>query len=702
MILNIITFVTCLLMLILFRKLDKSNTKMAKLRRYSARVFDNFKKVAETEYRKFKDATIEMDILIKKSNSLAKNLTASLKEIETRLEGLNVEKTNLKKVEEDIRVISHAAREVNKQIEFIAVAKEDFSDISGKITGMEENIEELRRENIAIVQDFNSKVRERSRELTQEMEQRVAGTGDIILENVKKKIDAVVKSVEGAATLDSQIETLKGTLQDLENSVFEDIRVKAEEMREDLDQSAEQLYGKLSGVEKNIDDSKEKLIKTFENEVGRIRTEVDNLSIHAISKKDEIVQAARKEAEETRARIEEFDEKFNKMENSLVATADEKMRAIDAVYASIEQKNSALTEKLEACEQELIESISVHMNRVKQDFSNMEEKLAGIKEGVMNYEEQIQVFARTDQMMQEVNDSIEKYQGMLEVSKQEARNLEKYFEDLEHLKDMRKAVDREIRSFQGKKDRLAEVENDIRGLLELSDIMMKKTDMLRENSAKVDIVNSRIDALAETYTDLDSRINELMGYDESISRNLDSISRTDLIVKSMDGKVKTVQNIVERADKRVEKISQHLQKVEEETLILKTRDSEIQDVRDKFNELDGLSALIEKRIEQIYAMFQKLETLRKEVDETDYRLQEMYSETDKKMKQFVDFIQAVDRGNPISRQVNSEAPLAKNMNKNIIKTVRELSDKGWGPDEISKKLMIDENSVRLIINTTSM
>ena len=71
MIVNIITCVVCLVMLILFRKLDRTNMKMAKLRRYSSRLFDEFKKLAETENRRFSDATIEMDILIKKSNALA-------------------------------------------------------------------------------------------------------------------------------------------------------------------------------------------------------------------------------------------------------------------------------------------------------------------------------------------------------------------------------------------------------------------------------------------------------------------------------------------------------------------------------------------------------------------------------------------------------------------------------------------------------
>ncbi len=113
---------------------------------------------------------------------------------------------------------------------------------------------------------------------------------------------------------------------------------------------------------------------------------------------------------------------------------------------------------------------------------------------------------------------------------------------------------------------------------------------------------------------------------------------------------------------------------------------------------------MEERIKQIHAMFQKVDSIRKEIDSTDDRLQQMYHETDLKMKEFSDFIQAVDNNNPILKQVRGDFnnQPGKNLNETIVKTVRELSNKGWNPESISKKLMIDENSVRFIINTTAL
>jgi len=684
MILNIVTFAACLSMVILFRRLDKSNMKMTKLRRYSNKMFDDFTRLAETEKRKFRDATIEMDILIKKSNALTTNLGNSLQEIESRLQGLDVEKSNLKKVEEDIKVISHAARDVNKQIEFIAVARDDFSDMTDKISHMRENVTAIRSESSNLIHGFNNKLRERSRELTDEFASHINQSKAAFNEKV------------------DQIDNLKGTLADLENTVFSDIKIKSDEMkssmgdavadfdnlREDLfdklDSEVERIYGKLRNVETNVDESKENLIGTFQGEVDRIRTELDNLSIHAIAKKDEIVQATRKESEEIRKKIDDFQEKFIEHENRFINTAESKMDHLDSEYQSIDLKFSNLSDK------------------IRNEFSVTEQRLHDIKAEILNYEERNEIFSRTDRMMEKVDSSIEHYTSLIEKTDRESAELEKFIEEVDDIKELRKAVNSEIRSYQARKDKLEDVESHIRGLLEASDLAINRSDILHENISKIDSVNNRINGLSESYSDLESRIEELREYEDIISKNLESANRSEVVIKSVDTKLKSFQKIVDRSDKRVDKINQHLQDVEEKTLILKTRKSEIQDLKDKFDEIDGLSDVMEKRVDQIYAMFKKVETLRDEIDDTDSRLQVMYSRTDEKMREFSDFIQAVDTNNPILKQVKNDIPPGKNINENIIKTVRDLSDRGWAPDDIASKMLIDENSVRFIINTTSI
>ncbi len=724
MIINIITCVVCLAMLILFRKLDRTNIKMAKLRRYSSRLFDEFKNLAETENRRFNDATIEMDIMIKKSNALAKIINSSVKEIEAKLQGLDIEKTNLKKVEDDIRVISQSARDVNKQIEFIAGAKEGFNEMSLNMNYLKESIKSLKGESAEILQNFSARLKERSRELTAEftdqitklresienkedicvnnsrqklvdltetferalsdMDQRVTDTGEILLQNFKVRIDGIAKSVEGASNLHNQIEMLKINLNDLEGKVFSDIKERSSVVESEIQNSINALYNKVSTVESNMNESKSKLIKSFESEVDKVRSELDNLSIHAITKRDEIVQASRREAEEVKKVINNFEERFMEFETRIINTSDVKNSEI--------KRNS----------DQFLDAISLQMQKSKDDFSVMEQKLTDIKSEILNYEDQSKIFTKTETLMREVDTAIDKLNRMLLESQKEAQYLEKFFTDMDHIKELSKDFDREIRAYQNKKEKLSDIESEIRTLQEMSDNAMEKTAAFHDQFGKIEVVSSRIDALVESYASLETRIRELHEYEDVITRNLDSVNKADIIIQSVEGKINAFQKVVDRSEKRVDKINQNIRGVEENLLILKTREGDIKEIKDKFNELDGLSEIMEVRVKQIQAMFNKVEKLRDEISSTDNHLQELFTETDKKMRQFADFIQAVDNNNPILKQVKGNPSAPKNINDNVIRTVRDLSNKGWTSDEISRKLMMDENSVRLIINTSSL
>jgi hypothetical protein len=71
---NIVTLLSCLLILFAFRRLDRSNLKMIKLKRFSSKIFNDFRKLTDTESRRFNDATIEMDLLVKKAGGLSTSL----------------------------------------------------------------------------------------------------------------------------------------------------------------------------------------------------------------------------------------------------------------------------------------------------------------------------------------------------------------------------------------------------------------------------------------------------------------------------------------------------------------------------------------------------------------------------------------------------------------------------------------------------
>ncbi|MGL4369073.1 MAG: hypothetical protein ACRCUT_05290, partial [Spirochaetota bacterium] len=111
----------------------------------------------------------------------------------------------------------------------------------------------------------------------------------------------------------------------------------------------------------------------------------------------------------------------------------------------------------------------------------------------------------------------------------------------------------------------------------------------------------------------------------------------------------------------------------------------------------------EQKIVQISAMMQRVESVRNEIEKSDSRLQSISNEADKKIRQFTDIVQSapIDAPNAaITKQMKGNiSPLSKGLNDQTVRMIRDLSGKGWSADDISRKMMIEENTVRLIINT---
>ena len=672
MIINIITFAACLIMLICFRKFDKANLNMAKLRRYSSRRYDEFKKMAEKESRKFQDATIEIDILIKKSGALAKNMSESIIEIENRLTGLDIEKNNLKKAEEDIKVISSAAKDVNRQIQYIASVKDNFSDIAKKMEFFTENVDNLNSQLAHSTGNFEEKLRERSRELTEEFythvenlrrdfEAKISDSGAMLVDGFKIKLSPLIRNVESADTLSAQIDNMKETFHIMENTFFDDFTQKSSFLKNEVNDNIDRLTNKIKSVEFMIDESKGKLVSTFENEVDKVRTEIDNLSIHAVSKKDELIQAVRKESEVVKNKIEGFDDKLIEFESRFTA-----------MIGRLKDEESSF--EMRASDQADI---------LKRSFNDIEIRMSELKK---------------------MNDDVSSLIRTLENAQAESREFERFIADIDQIKGLKKVAEKEIKIYYTNKERLSEIESDLRILKDLNDNVMEKSNELFGNISQIDNVNAKIEALSDVYKVLEKRIYELHEYEEMISQNLSAVSKSDMTIQTIDSRIKAIEKLVDRTDKRIEKIGSSIKHVEAETINLKTKESEISELKDKLNQFDEMSDHLEERVKQIYAMFAKVETIRNEIDSTDNKLQEMFYQTDMKIREFSDFIQAVDKNNPISKQVKGDIKMmpAKNLSENIVKTVRELSKKGWAPEDISKKLMVDENSVRFIINTTSL
>ncbi|MBN2771301.1 MAG: hypothetical protein JXR90_11455 [Spirochaetes bacterium] len=728
MILHAATVFICLSIVMLFRRADRANTRIIKLKRFTDNSFKEFKKLTDSENRRYNDSTIEMDLLLKKAHSISGSIRTSIDDLEKRLHGLNSEKLGLKKVEDDLRVVSAAADQVNYQIKYIESAKADLGSVVKKINALNENLITIEKNNSTLYQSFNDSLRTRSRELSEELAQEVkklkASVGDkesVIIAQAQDKIDILGKSFEqsinnmekGITTAgDAIMQNIRQKLDVLTrtvNNIEETVNTSEKRVYSDLTEAIEnaeheinQIFEKIQNVEISIDQSRTKLIASFEEETNKIRNSMDSLSLHSIAKKDEIIMAARQEADEIKKIVDKFNEQYNRFEVNLNAVAQEQMETIVHEYESIESNFDKFTQKLEMLDEKIAERQRMQAEKNREEFSYMEERLAEIKNEIVTYEKSNKVFERTDEMMSRVEGALEEYNAVFEKVQSESSVIEGFVKDLDQFKEMKRELEKELKVYNAKREKLQNVATDIQALFDIAEDVSSKSEFLEDNAVNIDKVNRRIDDLNNTYQALGVKIKELQDFEKNIEKNVSNIDRIEATVNSIDKRVQLFTVSVEKSENKINKLKEYLTSIEEATYVLKTKEHEINHLKERFEEVDMLAAFVDKRLDQLKIAMNRIESMRSDIDSTDSRLQEMFKETDKRMQQFSEFLQTVEPDNLITKQMRGDfIPGSKSINDGMVRTVRELSNKGWTAIDISKKLLLDENSVRLIINTAA-
>ena len=633
--------------LIVFRKIDEVNIKRSNFSRYSDQALANFKQTVAAEQKKFQDATIEMDILIKKHDSLTTNISVAMNEIENRLNGLNAERDNLKRVEDNILFISSSAKDVKNQIEYIAESKKDFSNISEQVLDLQQQIADVRSESGSLIINFNNKIRERSKELNDDFSSAINRHTNVFAEQA------------------DQINELKVTLTNIEGTVFGDIKEKSDQLREDvslsvakfearrngimdkIDNDIEKIYDRLRKAESTVDTSTANLIETFRIEVSNAREEIDNIDLHALTKKDDLIRQIRNEYQTYSSQTESMVEKF------------------------------------------------------RDEYTAAEQRLDKMKTEVIEYEEKNKIFERTDTMIETVDRSVNSLTDLLEQAKKEFADINKFIENTESLKDIRKSVDKEIYEYQSRKNKLKDVEDDIQKLMDRGDLAINLVDEMNAKIKHMDFINSRMNGLSQSYDDLDEKFRALREHETLINSSLDAVSRIEGLSNAVDAKITDFKNVVNLSEKRTERLDKKLQDVEKTALTIKSRINEIQELKNRLDDIDSTHEFLEEQSKQISTMYKKVEGLWQNINESETRLQNMSFQTDEKIKELATFIKSAGFDSIITKQINPNASPGKNINERLVKTVRELHERGWSAENISKKMAndIDESTVRLIINS---
>ena len=502
-------FLASLAVILGFRRLDKSNGKLPQLKRYAQKLALEIQLSSQDKLQEVKDAGLGLDILLKQSKKAQEDIQLRANETKHLLEQIKKDQTELAEIKSQMLDVSSLGNQIKREslgleesVQILQSHKQDIQSISN-------DLDRIHDESQTIVQLFQNKLQNRSDEILDslaeklvELESKVDSRtlkldehieqiaiqsrdkllqhADLMFRESSGKLDQARKEFDHL--MDSMRVTREET--DLKLTQFEDtaalISEKVSRFDERFEDRSARIQSKIedrtNSLEKRIQDrfdsifeqissQKENLLKGMLDETESLKREMEDLSLQTLSKRDEIINETRRQADQINQTILSFQEKYLEAENKLLRQADSRKQDLiremetfgeefqrisgDLKEESLELKKSALQE-LRSFEKDLDQakarqedSLRASLTALKFELqeklhSTYEDKEKESKEAILHVQSKIQ--SLNDKLLEHetsVDDYVadlkqalrETASEILEAVENKAKNADSYFEE---------------------------------------------------------------------------------------------------------------------------------------------------------------------------------------------------------------------------------------------------------------------------------
>ena len=400
----LLPFVASVAITIFLRRLDKSNPKLSQMKRYASKLEEEIYHTAGIKLQELKDASIDLEIQLKKSKKEREDTVHNLEEAKQFQQNLRNEKETLQELNGDLTAILSLAHETKKESESLEKSLHIIQSYKTELKTIQEEFSILRDDQENLLQAFQDKCNFRSDEILTgvatkiiELENHLeskTNSIDASLENWSVQAKEVLKTKTefliqetiqrteiAKRELDLTLENLKdkeisfqSKLNKIEDtsSVLNEKFERFEDRIEDKARKADEIITeKMNLVEKKIqdrytilssqvNDAKEAFFEGLSLEKDGLRKEMEALTLETLARRDDIINESRRQQESVKQSVVEFQEKYLQAENKLLKEADVKKKEMLKEWESFQDQFQNLEKEMK--------------QHLEESFKNLKEK----------------------------------------------------------------------------------------------------------------------------------------------------------------------------------------------------------------------------------------------------------------------------------------------------------------------------------------
>ena len=473
---------------------------------------------------------------------------------------------------------------------------------------------------------------------------------------------------------------------DTEEAVRE--KDKAEEEKQELEEEKEELEEEAEALEEEKEELEEK-VEELEEEAEKAEKEAEELE-EKVEEAIEDKAEAEEKKDEVQEEIQELEEKLDDAPVQEREKLEEQLEKLEEEFIEIEEEVQQIEQEIEIVEKEK-DIVDQKVEQIEKDFVEVQEDFVEIEQKVEDVEREVLQVIEKEQVIEvEINRLDLKFEAIVEKFEVFQEEYVQEFEDFipeEEIKQfMEEAPEELIEEFQ---------ENVIEKLEEEKIIIQQNLNEIQKDKEAEDIFSE--ENVEQAIEELDQKQEELIGeVDELIEKDMELQEQA----KELDEK-----------SKELEQDQQELEKEAEEAYANNDKEA-IEEIEQKFIQLDEELQQIDENFQEINEQYQQLDEQFQEVNEQFIVIDEQFQEVVEFEERLEDNQFDVDQGPgfnsdgpevfdvPKDQQVNIgdvDAFLQEERNNAVENNVYSQEADEFFQNEEVRDLAIDDNVENMIV-----
>ncbi len=311
-------------------------------------------------------------------------------------------------------------------------------------------------------------------------------------------------------------------------------------------------------------------------------------------------------------------------------------------------------------------------------------RISTIENEVDKFEKNLLLVEKTNSMKDKLNDEIKDIKEKISSIRVDKEALQKIEKNILNIETIAKASEEKYSKLFNDAKRLDNINQVLNELKEMTESVEVKIENIKNAKALISNVESGINLIKTKSDDVEKMIKELDKKGEIIQVSMDSIESARDEASKLRGMISDLNRNYDELDFKRGTYEKNIKEFEKDASIIMKSQSKINDIMNKFKEMDSFVIDIEERTTSIMKLREWLVKAETQIENLNY-------ETDKRIKT----LEAIN-SSPVESAKKSGGQLIQEDSKR--KMVIQLKSQGWAIDDIAKTSGLSIGEVEFILD----